>query len=378
VHLVALLFAVTLRAGDPLLWGGLEPGPEPVGFHSTVAFDSTRQYDSQPGRPILLQVWYPSLQTAAPAIPYGRYLRVPDVAGHSMFRSRLETLVRDIVSDDLFHKKTEAGLNEQERAAFDRLIGTASSARLDATPARGQFPVVVYHAGARGSFEENFLLFEYLASHGYVVVSSAFQSVYPEVVANNLGGIERSGPDLDFISREIRKWSYADGNRLAAIGHSFGAQLILQWIGGASCPARAFVSLDSTLEYTRENFKGHKPVREALKKLTKPRIPVLLFARNQPDAKPRFSTFDDYLSNCVRYEAAASGVRHDDFLTHGFLGRALMKKAEADVVRRSYEEICRTIRAFLDASLKGDTSAASFLKRSDSSSPVSIRYRPTP
>lgn len=315
------------------------------------------------------------MPSAEPPIPYSSYLRVPDVIQYPAFRQRLETFVRNVLCDDLFHRKSEGNLNKAERAAFDRLLFTPVMARRNSTPAPGPFPVVLYHPGAGGSFEENSLLFEYLASHGYIVLSSAFQSMYPDVIGNNVGGIERSGPDLDFLAQQAWQWPHAGKTKLAAMGHSFGAQLILQWIGSPHCPARAFVSLDTTLEYTAENFKGHKSIREAMKKLAPPAIPVILFARGLPGPEPRFSTFDRYLRNCPRYEAKVSGLSHDDFLTHGYLGRTLRNLSGAHKVRASYEELCRTIRLFLDASLNADTQAASLLQQPAPASPVSIRYR---
>src|SRR5258708_8092522 len=85
-----------------------------------------------------------------------------------------------------------------------------TTAHLDAAPAEGAFPVVLYHSGAGGSFEDNSVLFEYLASHGYVVVSRAFQPAFPKFIGNNMGGMERSGPDLDFLAKQTRQWPHAD------------------------------------------------------------------------------------------------------------------------------------------------------------------------
>jgi hypothetical protein len=367
-----LIFTFLARANDPLLWGGLEPGPYVVGFQSSIAFDGSRKYDRSEARPILLDVWYPASSTDTVGLAYATYLRVPDVSAHPWFRDRLERFTRDVVCDDLFHKKTESSLNTAERAAFDKLLATRTAAHLDAAAAPGRFPVVLYHAGAGGSFEENSLLFEYLASHGYVVVSSAFQSPYPESIGNNIGGIERSGPDLDFIAQQTRQWVNADPDKLTAIGHSAGAQNILQWIGAPKCPMRAFVSLDSTLEYD-QFLRLHKLVRSAMGKLTPPRIPVLLIARAQ--MKPRFSAFDRYLRYSPHYEAEAAELSHDDFLTHGYLGRSLMQLPNAEAVCRSYEEVCRTARNFLDRSLRADSQASPPMKSSIPSSPVSIRYK---
>jgi hypothetical protein len=370
---LALIFSAFAGAQDPLLWGNLEHGPYSIGFQSSIALDGSRKYDGK-ARPILLDVWYPASSTPDTGFDYARYLRVPNVSAHPWFKERLETFIRDVVSDDLFHKKTEAALNKDERSAFEKLLATRTAAHLDAAPLAGPFPVVLYHSGAGGSFEDNSLLFEYLASYGYVVVSSAFESLFPKFIGNNVGGIERSGPDLDFIARQARKWTYADAVKLAVVGHSAGAQNILQWIGSPKCPAHAFVSLDTTLEYSPEDYKGHKLVRDAIRKLTPPHIPVLLFA--QARKHPRFSTFDSYLREAPRYEAEAAELHHDDFLTHGYLGRVLMQMPDAETVRGSYEQVCRTIRVFLDASLKGDAQAARLLEVSAAGSPVSVRYRP--
>ena len=277
------------------------------------------------------------------------------------------------MSDDLFHRKTEAALNQDERAALDKLLATRTKAHLDAAPAQGPFPVL-YHSSVGGSFEHNSVLFEYLASHDYVVVSRASQSPVPKSIGNNLGGIERSGPGLDFIAQQTRQCPHADTTKLVAISHSAGAQNILQWISSPKCTARAFVSLDTTLEYKPEDYKGHKSVRDAMRKLTPPRIPVLLFARAR--LKPCFSTFDLYLREAPHYEAELAELSHDDFLPHGYLSRVLMQVPNAEAVRRSYEEVCRTIRTFRDASLKADTQASRSLEQPALSSPVSIRYKP--
>jgi hypothetical protein len=371
--LAALFLAASACAQDPLLWGRLEPGPYSVGFHSSIALDGSRKYDGRRGRPILLDVWYPAVHSAETGLAYAQYLRIPKDGAHPWFQERLESYIRDVVRDDLFHTKAEASLDTEGRAGLARLLTARTTAHLDAAPVAGRFPVVLYHSGAGGSFEDNSVLFEYLASNGYVVVSSAFQSPFPELIGNNIGGIERSGPDLDFIAAQVRGWPYADAAKLAAMGHSAGAQNMMLWIGSRNCPARALVSLDTTMEYD-ENLALHKLMRDAMAKRTGPRIPVILFA--QADRNPGFRAFDRYLRDAPHYEARVAGVSHDGFVMHGYLGRALLRTPDAESVRRSYEELCRTIRVFLDATLKGDGAAAQTLEREVPGSPIAIRYRP--
>jgi hypothetical protein len=358
---ISLLFAAIVQGQDATLWGNLAPGPYPIGYRTSVALDTSRTYDNK-ARPILLAMWYPASEEALNTVSarYNAYLRVPDVPEHPMFKPRLEAFVRNVVSN----------------AA--RLLDTPTAAHEDAQPARGRFPVVLYHPGAGGSFEENSLLFEYLASHGYIVVSSAFQSPFPDSMGNNVGGIERSVPDLLFLSREVARLPFADTTRLAAIGHSAGAQFLFEWIGSPLCPARAFVSLDTTLEYTAEKFKGHRGLRRALKRLTPPQIPVLVLA--QARMRPRFRTFDYYLRRSRHTYVAVPHVQHDHFLTHGFAGRVLTGHPQASAVRRSYEEMCRTIKAFLDTSLSRLEPAWDTMRRVSicvSSSP-SVFLQPAP
>jgi hypothetical protein len=366
-----LLLTAFCHAQDPLLWGNLHPSPHLVGFRSAMVLDSSRKYADK-ARPILFDVWCPAANVQSAALLYERYLQVPDVAIHPLFKNRLEGYVRGVVVDDLFHK-TEERLDAAERAAWNTLLATPTVAHLDAPPLSGPFPMILYHSGAGGSFEDNSLLFEYLASFGYVVVSSAFQSPFPKFVSNNIGGVDRSGPDLDFLAGQAHNWPYADSTKLGSIGHSAGAQNILQWIGSPRCPASAVVSLDTTLEYP-DGYRLNKLIRAALLKLTPPRIPVLLFA--QARLNPQFTAFEGYLENAPHYEAQATELSHDGFVTHGYLGSVLMHRPKAELLRRSYEEVYRTIQAFLDASLKDDPQAASSLRHPAPLSPVSINYQP--
>ena len=371
--LLVALAAVHARAQDPLLWGRLKAGPYPLGYQSSIALDGSRTYDGKSARPILLQVWYPAANSDAPKLNYEAYFQVPHLDQHPRLSDRLRSFARDAASTALFKRRTEAFLHPTERAAFHRLLNTPTAAALNAPRAPGRFSVVLYHPGAGGSFEENSVLFEYLASFGYIVVSSAFQSPFVDSVSNNVGCIERSGADLTFIAGQAQKWANADPARLAAMGHSAGAQNILQWIGTAQCPAVAVVSLDTTLEYD-EFLDWHKDLRAAFKKLEPPNVPVLLLARTNP--KPRFSAFNEYLRFAPRYEAEVAELKHDDFLTHGFLSRALTGSRGSQRIRRSYEAVCRTVKLFLDSVLGDDVAGTAFPPRHSARSPVSVRYRP--
>jgi hypothetical protein len=79
--LVVTLASAPAAAQDPLLWGGLKPGPHAVGYRALFPLDHTRQYDPEyqaettrpqahRPRPILVCVWLPARKIdGKPAFP---------------------------------------------------------------------------------------------------------------------------------------------------------------------------------------------------------------------------------------------------------------------------------------------------------------------
>jgi dienelactone hydrolase len=190
-------------------------------------------------------------------------------------------------------------------------------------------------------------LCEYLASHGYVVMTSAFQSSDGEHMSNNYGGPQTSWADMTFLLAHARSLGFADAGNAGAFGHSMGAQYLLEWLGRKHPSLRAVVSLDTTLEYTPENFPGHLDLRKRFAQMVSPKVPVLIAA--SADRRPNFSTWDRYLP--CRAEAAVSYFSHNDFLFHGLLSLAFARE-KADEVRGNYDQLGRTLRAFFDAYLR--------------------------
>ena len=265
VALVALA-ASTVAAQESALWGGLKPGPFAVGYRVSYQVDHARQYDSElttdptepPAhrpRPILICAWYPARKIGAPPMAYGRYLDVAsDDSQVADFVRRLTYNVRVVVCEETIGK-SPAHLTPAETAAFDRLLATKTFARKDAPAADGRFPVVIYHPGLNGSPEDNSVLFEYLASHGYVLLSSAY--VDPDAYSVKCGGYMYSSfRDMEFIARYARGLPFADADRLGAMGHSYGGWAIFGWAAEADSALRAFVTLDSGLEYDTVESSG--------------------------------------------------------------------------------------------------------------------------
>src|SRR5262249_56747491 len=109
-----------------------------------------------------------------------------------------------------------------EGPGLGRCVATRTRAERVAPPVEGRFPVVIHHPGLGGVPDDNSVLFELLASHGYVVLSSA----YPNYDAQGVGigsDLHTSFRDLEFLSRYARELPFADADRLPAMGPSGGA-----------------------------------------------------------------------------------------------------------------------------------------------------------
>jgi hypothetical protein len=293
---------------------------------------------------------------------YRDYLDVTRDPDHPDFSRRLSIFATGVVCEDVFLKPCQ-DLSAAQRSGFDRLLNTDVFATRDAPPAQEEFPVVLYHPGAGGSFEDNSVLFEFLASHGYIVLSSAYESPDASYISNSHGTFADSLRDIAFLLNYAHALPFAANAPVVGMGHSIGAQEMLEWIGEEDSPASAMIGLDSTVEYAGLNSPLYRNIKEDLSHLRQPRAAVLLFA--QQTAPVKLDTFRQYLFFTPYYEATVSYLKHDDFLTHGAVRGQFdsgADQAEAARVRASYGMVCDRVLTFLDAYVKQDAEALSALK----------------
>lgn len=379
------------------LWNHLKPGPYPIGFRSSIEVDYSRReltYPQLPStklpnfRPILVAIWYPAAEASTMSMKYSDYLDTPALPEWLEFSQRLKQFGQETAQKTLF-KKENLPLSQEELSSFNQIFQERSRASRNVLAAQKRFPVIFYHAGAGGSFEENAVLFEFLASHGYVVVSSAFQANAMHV-SNNMHFEHTEANDLRFLIQYSSQLPFVDIQKSAAIGHSAGAQFLLKFIGDRTSILQSMVSLDTTLEHTyskliQKEIRPFQKFRERFVKqlgeLTPPAVPVMLFSSLRAD--PNFSIFDPYLKNSSRYEVILPDMRHDDYVTHGVLRSVLPssnpgEEKELTGIRQSYDNLCRLTLLFLDSVLKGHREAEQLLKNDPNQSgpsAFSVRYR---
>jgi len=360
--------------GQSQFWGELKPGRYPVGFRSLYQSDIARSYDTdypaagstplKKPRPIFLAIWYPAAVLHDNAMLYRDYFRAVSADSPAAgFAQRLRKFTRDMACEYMLGKKFEQ-LTSEERADWDALLATPVFATQDVPAAVGKFPVVIYHPGLGGTFDDNAVACEYLASQGYLVLSSAYEAADSSSL-NIDGDLATSLDDLQFILRYAATLPFADTSRVAAMGHSYGAQAMLAWRARPNSPLDAVVSLDSTVEY--HPLDDTPTFKAALEPNRDSAVPVLMFADSR--RQPRFEVFDPYLAFAARYEVTVDGMEHNDFVSQG----AIRKD---DSVHRNYQAICVVISRFLNAYLKGDAQALASLRNPPAEGgPLQVRYK---
>lgn len=370
--------------GHPL-WGDLPTGDYKVGFRSVWEFDYSRAYDttfndktsyakSKTPRPILINMWYPTKdRRAGKAMRHRDYLDLPKSNPQiNKLSAALAGYNREVIAQEVVDKPLEQ-LTALEAQLLDQFLNTPTACWRDARPAAGRFPLVIYHSGYGSSFEDNAVLCEFLASHGYIVLGSAFQE--PTGESFNVDGKTTSVRDMEFLISYARKLPNVDWQHIGVVGHSGGAHAVLRLRAQERSVVDAVVSLDTTQDYY--SLKDPRwnaltsTVSEGRRHFTGP----LLAVANPYAFFPLFDT----LEQSRRYYLTVRDLEHNDFIFQGgarqnllvqLLNRTNTKAGMRDpneeevkerkrlyAIRNSYESLNKYVLQFLNAYLKGDGAA---------------------
>jgi pimeloyl-ACP methyl ester carboxylesterase len=374
------------------LWDKLPAGPFAVGFRSCWQLDYSRRYNMTfddkttyaPGkapRPILVNAWYPADKAHdARRIPHRDYLKIesedPLLA---RFATRLAEYNRGVIAKEVMQKSMRE-MTDPEKRLLDQFLDTPTACIRDALPAKGRFPLVIYHSGHGSSFEDNSVLCEFLASHGFIVLGSAFQK--PGGESFGVDGGHTSARDMEFLIATARQIPGVDWNHVGVIGHSGGAHAALRFGSLADAAVEAVVSLDTTQDYHALTDPGWEEMTTLVVKNRKNfRCPLLMVAG--PSA---FFELADTLQHTRRYYLTIKDMDHDDYIAQGGISRERLyqlhlgdakqtEKARAEEktrlarVKAGYQGLCEYILHFLEAELKGDPAGKGVLAK---------KYRDTP
>ena len=249
-----ILFVYNSFAQQSKYWGQLAPGEFAVGYQDTILFNADQEYSlgSYKGpKPYFISIWFPLDSVSGVQISFNDYFPTGSVFGmealaDSIRKTQEGSFVRHGVTNNLDSwdndelTRSKATLAQQLRA---EKLNVFKSGKYPAA----RFPTIVYHHGNSGIPLENFVLFEYLASHGYVVVSADYH--WPGLRGRAYTQeSDQSLDDVNFVARFSESLNFTDKDDVTFIGHSWGGGIALRLNQKQSPHFKRYIILDSTLE----------------------------------------------------------------------------------------------------------------------------------
>ncbi len=376
IRSLKIVFCVSLRlildytpiiAQKTMLYPNLEKGKYDIGFKTLVDFDYSRTYNlnypndksSQKNdpRPIIINIWYPAKTNPKDKpLLYGDYIKIQsqDVTLKT-FIKRIEDYNEKNSSQYMFYSDS---LSKQEKEKFTKHLQQSISVFKNAAPLPEKFPLVIYHPGLGGTLNDNTILYEYLASHGFVVISGAFQANDYKYVDLNWD-LERSTKDIDFMLNAIKNLTFVDFSKIAAIGHSYGAQAVLGYKTENHSPVSCLISLDNTFDYSIDaSPEGFEPLTEKLyNKNNNMNVPSLVFAG--PTAS--FKVMDSLKYSARVY--ATIKLAHNEYtsLSSFAILKGLQNRTDKDTVWSKYILINNYCLNYLKWNFNNDEYAKNFI-----------------
>ncbi len=219
----------------------LATGPFPVGVTRTLFVDSSRtdSFTKEP-RTLVTEIWYPADDSA---------LKMP--------KNKYSDFIPGGVTPDL--DKLLKGTYGIGVAEIDKLYW--NEAVRDAKVRKGRFPLIVFSHGNGGTRHQNTFWCDYLASHGYIIVSADHTGnarmtiingkVIPYQNSERLKSAEDRPLDMSFLLDKMIAWDkgedkrfagHIDTARAAATGMSFGSMTSI-WVADKDPRFKAVIAM---------------------------------------------------------------------------------------------------------------------------------------
>ena len=154
--------------------------------------------------------------------------------------------------DPLSHPFVQKRLYEDpfiDKNQLELALQTTTVAYKDAPAKKGTFPVIIYGPGGYGTSCENATLWEYLASHGFIVASypalGMKHAPKPKGPGRTFGvwTFESAARDMEFVIGFMHDFPNVDMNRLGIAGFSLGGSAVTKVLS-RNIQVKAAASLD--------------------------------------------------------------------------------------------------------------------------------------
>lgn len=345
------------------LWGNLRPGPYQIGFKTVLTYDESRAPVADDvgrgksvtrGRQIQISLWYPA-QAARGALPvtFGKYI---DLLGQDL-EFKLTPESKKHAEEKFLEQPSDLGGDAAKlKAALPMIRGLKMKAFMNALPAKGSFPLIVFldfRAPATNS-----VMCEFLASHGFVVAATSLKGTHEAELDVGLTGVETIATDIGFIIGSLAAPAI-NRDRVALIGVGITASGCLALVT-RDPRVDALVSLDGGIP---TGFEDRILKRTPYFDISAVRLPMLAIHAPHPNVDPAILNQYKY---SARHLVHFPKMSEFHFLNYGMLEQfapGIIGKAPGNT-RLGFEWASRYVVNFLQAYLQGDAAAMDFLRAS--------------
>lgn len=310
----------------------MEFGKYKTGYDDTVIFNSRhtyQQYGYNGPAPLFVQIWHPvSRVLGTKPLTYHEFRKrnfhdsTLSKVYHHLCKKMDSSFISYYLSETI---DSFAPLQIGDLTPWDVLkkikakTTTSYKAKL---PIKNNRPIIIYHHGAQGLSDENYILCEYFASKGYLVLSGNFHLPfeswpYGSIPYEHWENLPYDQSNLHSIIRYAK--SISPGQPIYYIGHSWGAQE--GWISfHEKGLVDAFVSMETTIEFKTDTVeiknKWQKVYETINNRQNTFQLPILAFACTKENKPFEFFKGKGNPLLCV---SSKEEIDHDGYTSAIFL-----------------------------------------------------------
>lgn len=250
---LVIFSSFTVEAQKFQHWGSLIKGKYEVGYRDTVIINPNEDYSYYKYRdkkPFFINIWYPAIDNPRKRfMKFGEYLiydskdQFPELLDSVVNKYR-NFLIRGAICKDSKDLKT-VDYDRKHKKIFGRILASTVPSKRNLLIVNGKHPAIFYHHGAQSIPMDNNTFCEYMASHGFVVISSNY--LWPTENERDMKS-KNSIEDISFILSQFMSTKAIDKDRIVAAGHSWGGQQWMLYDTQSLKPFKEIIAWHTTLE----------------------------------------------------------------------------------------------------------------------------------
>jgi hypothetical protein len=345
-----------------------------VGLKVLKEFDSSRKFDTTGSdkapyyyRPVKIDIFYPSSEESGKdSLTYGNIL---DMYEQRMnFDNPLDSCKK--VSLDL--AKAIAEYLHVDSAS--KILNYKLPIYSDLAFPTKKFPLIVYAAGMNGSSWENAVLFDSLATNGYIVAAVSSVGKFPGYMSSAVD-VEEQVNDILFTIKKMKTLPFVDEKNIGLLGWSLGGTAITK-AAMLSNDVNCLISFDGTeIHYYGSDTAWDKEYNDIMQippfqpgKIT---VPYMYLSSEHPKDIDSIYVFPEHTQSKEKYFLQFNNAIHEDFSSIVTIAKVADKKSDIDSSR--HETICKLTLTFFDQYLKrSPVTSASFIDHLTATKPNSF------